>query len=436
MPSKIEPRTLKGFKDYLPEEQRLRQKIMDTCREVFELYGFLPLDTPALEYLDVLTKKYGEDEKLIYSFEDRGGRMVGMRYDLTVPLARVVAQYQNELKFPFKRYQIASSWRAENPQKGRYREFIQADADIVGVESLSADAECVAMYSEILRRLQIKNFKISINTREVFNGLGEILGMSADKLAGIVRIIDKLDKVGIDKLTDLLSELGLTGDQVAAVQAYLATAQSEQVLDNMDEFFKGSREGRAAVKKLRQINDYLKVLGVPEEDYQFDPSIARGLDYYTGTVFEVRVAKSSVGSIGGAGRYDQLVEQFLNKKIPAVGMSVGVDRLLALLLEQGMETTRYTLQVTRVLVMNLGQDFAAPSLDILKDLRGAGISAEYFYDAKDLDKQFKYAESQGIPYAILIGDDEISTKTVTLRNLQTRAQESVARSQVVARLNA
>src|SRR3989344_869135 len=320
MPSKIEPRTLKGFKDYLPEEQRLRQKIMDTCREVFELYGFLPLDTPALEYLDVLTKKYGEDEKLIYSFEDRGGRMVGMRYDLTVPLARVVAQYQNELKFPFKRYQIASSWRAENPQKGRYREFIQADADIVGVESLNADAECVAMYSEILRRLQIKNFKISINTREVFNGLGEILGMSADKLAGIVRIIDKLDKVGIDKLTDLLSELGLTGDQVAAVQAYLATAQSEQVLDNMDEFFKGSREGRAAVKKLRQINDYLKVLGVPEEDYQFDPSIARGLDYYTGTVFEVRVAKSSVGSIGGAGRYDQLGEQFLNKKIPAVGM--------------------------------------------------------------------------------------------------------------------
>ena len=414
MSERIEPRTLKGFKDYLPEEAKLRQKITDTCRQVFELFGFSPLDTPALEYLDILSKKYGEDEKLIYSFEDRGGRQVGLRYDLTVPLARVVAQYQNEIRLPFRRYQIANVWRAENPQKGRYREFIQADADIVGVESLSADAECVAVYNEILLRLGINDFKILINSREIFNQLGKELSLADEQLTTVVRVIDKLDKITEDQAEAILKGANINDKQIKKINQFLNTPSASQPI-------------------FLELKKYLDALGVPQSAYEFDTKIARGLDYYTGTVFEVFVAGSDFGSFGGAGRYDDLVSKFSGKKIPAVGMSVGVDRILAYLLERGVSEPAGN---TKVLVMNLGNKFTPKSLEVLRVLRGYGINSAYYYDDKDLDKQFKYAESQNIPYAILIGDDELEGNKVTLRDLKSRTQAQVNLEEALEKIKA
>ena len=390
MTDRVEPRTLKGFKDYLPEEERLRLKIIDTCREVFELYGFLPTSTPALEYLETLTQKYGEDEKLIYNFKDRGDRDVGLRYDLTVPLARLVSQYQNEIKFPFRRYQIAAVWRAENPQKGRFREFTQADADIVGVESLSADAECVALYYEIFKRLGVENFKIRINSRKVFDKLAQELKLGTEQTAGAIRIIDKFDKIGQEEADRLLEEV-LNEEQFKGVKKFL---QEDSDFSELDELKK-----------------YLDGLGVPNDVYVFDKKIVRGLDYYSGMVFEASVSHSDFGSLGGGGRY-----------VSAVGMSVGVDRLLGLMLQQG---TKLPIPATKVLVMNLGSEFVEKSLEILNQLRTAGIASEYFYDQKDLDKQFKYAEALNIPYAVLIGDEEMKKNGVTVRDLKKREQETI-----------
>ena len=354
MSDKTEARTLKGFRDYLPQEQRLRLKIVDTCREVFELYGFLPLDTPALEYADVLENKIGEDEKLIYKFEDRGGRAVALRYDLTVPLARVVAQYQSEIKLPFRRYQVGPAWRAENPQKGRFREFMQADADIVGVESLSADAECIAMYNEIWTRLGIKNFKILINFREVFEELAEQIDIK-NSLNEVTRIIDKVDKMGLDGVKEALAKIGLSKDKIEKLIAYL--------------------DDSTPLAREKEMKTCLGALGVPEENYKFNKWIARGLDYYTGTVFETRIEGSDAGSVGGGGRYDSLVESFLGKKIPAVGVSVGVDRVLALMLEQGV---KIDLPSTKVLIINLGKQFTVRALEVLREIRSLGIPAAYY----------------------------------------------------------
>lgn len=409
MSGKVEPKTLKGFKDYLPQEQRLRLKIIDTCREVFELYGFLPLDTPALEYAETLGSKIGEDEKLIYKFEDRGGREVALRYDLTVSLARVVAQYQNEIKLPFRRYQIGSVWRADNTQKGRYREFMQADVDIVGTDSITADAEAVGIYYEVFSRLKIPDFVIYINNREVFNELRKELEISDKQITEVIRAIDKLDKIGLDGVIELFSKAGLSGDQIEKLKSFL---NSKNV-------------SNAYFENLKQILD---VAGIPASAYEFKPSLARGLDYYTGIVLEAGIKNSDFGSFGGAGRYDDLVAQFLGKKIPAVGLSVGVDRLLAYMLEKEMFKDGAG---TKVLVMNLGNEFSSRSIEVLSKLRKSGIPSEYFYDNKDLDKQFKYAEYIGAAYGILIGEQEIKSGKVTIRDLNTRTQEEKTAEEAV-----
>ena len=334
---KRQARVLKGFRDYLPEQMILRQRIIGIFRDIFERHGFEPLDTPALEYLDVLTGKAGENEKLMYRFEDAGGREVGLRYDLTVPLARVVAMHQNELVLPFKRYQIAPVWRAENPQRGRFREFWQCDADIAGSASPLADAEVIAIMAEALEAIGIPEFTIRISHRRLLESLGRAAGVSADQATALYRAIDKLDKIGPEGVARELAAGGVSADQAARVLD-LVTKQGEPLglLAELRGELSEVAGAAAAIDELEQLFPILPDFGIAPNRYTLDLALARGLDYYTGPVFEATVTEPNVGSVGGAGRYDGLVGAFLGRPIPATGMSLGLERIIEVVREHGL----------------------------------------------------------------------------------------------------
>ncbi len=369
---KVEPRTLKGFRDFLPKDARKRQYVVDTLKSVFESYGFEPLETPALEYEDILLGKYGEEgDKLMYRFEDNGQRRVALRYDQTVPLARVVAQYQNELPLPFKRYQISNVWRAENTQKGRFREFLQCDIDIVGSTSASSDAETIQIAISSLQKLGFKNFKILVNDRSMF---GEI---SKDAVIAI----DKLKKIGEEKVKEELSQKGI----------------DPKVLDEI---------------KQNEPNDILaRIIDlVNDERVVFEPTLARGLDYYTGLIIEVEIDGYSAGSAGGGGRYDNLIGMFANRTIPAVGFAFGFDRLLEAMDELNLFPAELDGK-TKVLVTIPSKELEKVSIEAAKTLRNKGINTEIWLDETKMDRQFKYAEKKEIPYVVV----PLDNKTVELR---------------------
>lgn len=400
--SKIEPRLLKGFKDYGPLEQLTRQQVFSKIQTVFERFGFLPLSTPVLEYKEILMGKYGDDEKLVYSFKDNGDRDVAMRYDLTVPLARYVAQNQGQLALPFKRYQIAPVWRADNPQKGRLREFYQCDVDAVGTDSILSDVEVIACLSQALESVGATNYRVRLNSRSVFAGFAP----------ATIRAIDKVDKIGIDGVVTELQDAGIGEEEVTRAKALIS----------------GNVEAPDSVK---QIIDMIGQYGL-KGAVEFDSSIARGLDYYTGTVFEIfLVDRMEYGSVCSGGRYDGLVDQFSNQSLPAVGGSIGVDRLLQALAEMELLPA---VQATKVLVINLSENLQSEYIRLATDLRGQGISVELYYETTKLDKQFKYAESKNIPYAVIMGDDEAKSGKVQLKNLQTREQEEIDVFELVAKL--
>ena len=396
--SKIEPRTIKGFRDFLPEEQIARQKMVEIIRQSYELFGFSPLETPTLEYSDILTGKYGDEgDKLMYRFKDNGDRDVALRYDLTIPLARVVAQY-GDIKKPFKRYQIANVFRADNPQKGRFREFCQCDADIVGSESINADAEILALVGLTLEKLGVKNFEIRVNDRRLLDSFFDEQKISAEKKVSILRIIDKLEKIGEEKAVEELKEIGIDGKIVKAIAGKKLPAGSdlEKIIT-------------AAIN----LNSKAKIV--------FDFSIARGLDYYTGLVFETKLIDApEYGSVLSGGRYDNLVGTFANKSIPAVGMSVGIDRLFAALQELKLVPEIKT--VTKVL---------APDAKTAAALRTAGINTEYLFETSDFKKMMKYAEDRNIPFAIIIDESEAKESKVKLVNMQTRDKKVVTLEEAI-----
>ncbi len=403
--SKIEPRTLKGFPDYSPAEQVARQRMFAKIQGVFERFGFLPLSTPALEYKDILMGKYGDEEKLIYSFKDNGERDVALRYDLTVPLARYVAQNQGKLVFPFKRYQIAPVWRAENTQKGRLREFYQCDVDVVGTTSPLADAEVMACLCKALETVGMKNYLLRINDRSVLAGFS----------AGTIRAIDKFDKIGVEGVVKELEAAGTAASEIDEVKKLLEPRARAEVPQKVD-----------------QLINILLQQGLPEQNVVFDPTIARGLDYYTSTVFEIKIKdKPEFGSIAGGGRYDNLVDQFSEKSLPAVGGSIGVDRLLEAMSEMGLAKAGGTLQV---LVVNQDPALEKDYVALAAELRASGISTELYYEPAKLDKQFKYAESKGIVNAVIMGQAEVARGTVQIKNLATREQREVARVNVASEL--
>lgn len=399
----INTQTLKGFRDFLPEDAAKRQRVMEIFRSVFARFGFEPLETPALEYAETLTGKYGnEADKLLYLFKDNGDREVGLRYDQTVPLSRVMAQYQ-DIPLPFKRYQMQPVWRAENTQKGRFREFLQCDIDIVGASSETADVEIITTTIESLRALKIPDPMVIINDRTLFD--------SYKVTKEEIIIIDKLDKIGKDAVIELLEKGG------------------RKDAKNLFSTFEKS----AKTEKLKNIFTMLSSQGYKEGvDYQFSPFLARGLDYYTSTIFEVRIPSYPSGSVAGGGRYDDLIGLFSGKPLPAVGIAFGFDRIVEILGEQNLLTDVNT--GATILVTVFDESTRITSGEIAAKLRTAEINTDLYLEPGKLEKQLKYADKKKIPYVIVQGPDEKSNDVVQLKNMKTRENTILSIDEVIKKL--
>ncbi len=396
--SKDIPQVLKGFRDYLPNEQIPRKNIISKIESVFGSFGFAPMDTPALESYELFKGKIGEDEKLMYKFQDLGKREVALRYDLTVPLARAVAADPNLVK-PFKRYQIANVWRAENTQRGRFREFMQCDIDIVGSSSLLADAEVIATLSQAFEELGVA-VTVKYNNRQIID---EVLKIE-DRIV-FLRTIDKLDKIDEDTVIEMLQEQGIKL--------------------SLDEYRQQMRE--KSKDFVAQFENYLKNFGV--KNFVFEPTLARGLDYYTGTVFEfVLTDNPGFGSVAGGGRYDNLIGKISGKDEVAVGGSIGLDRLFAALEENGKIKLE---PIAEAIVFNLDEKLVPEYLKIASELRDAGINTEVYYDTAKIDKQFKYAERKNARIAVIAGPEEFKSGSVNIKDLQAKEQTTVSLNELV-----
>lgn len=395
------PQTLKGFRDFLPAEKRKRDFVAQKMRTVFERHGFAPLETPTLEYASLLLGKYGEEaDKLIYSFEDRGERRVGLRYDQTVPTARVLVQYQNELPRYFRRYQIQNVFRADKPQKGRYREFTQCDCDIFGSLSSLADAEILSVYYDVFKELGLASIVIELNDRQTLIQTLQTFSTDAVSVFSIIQSVDKLDKMSSAEVVAELIGKGLTKDSADDVINAISTAQPSTNLQSIIE---------AAVQ-----------LGVPRQNLVFNPRIARGLDYYTGVIFEGRIPEYTVGSVGGGGRYDNLINDLAGYQMPAVGFGIGFDRTVEAADQLGLIPLEG--QGTRILVAVMSETDVAGSLEVAQQLRAAGISVEVYPAIDKLAKQFKLADQKQIPYVVVVGEQERAAQKVTLKTLASGAQ--------------
>lgn len=395
--------TPKGFRDFVGKTAQMRSFVVGQLVKVFEKYGFEPLETPALEFTDTLKGKYGEEEKLIYSFTTPGGDKVSLRYDQTVPLARVLAQYQDIPK-PYKRYQIQSVWRGENTQKGRYREFLQCDVDTAGTTSLLADAEIIALALEAAKNLGFKKPVMKVNDRQVFEGIE----------SKFVSAIDKLEKIGEDKVIEEMVAKGLSENEAKDT---LNKVRGASQTDNLNKLF-----------------NYLKEMGVEETSIQFDPTLARGLNYYTGPIFELKDENYPYGSLGGGGRYDRLLSTLGSTDLPATGFSFGFDRLIEAMGELNLFKERES-STKRVLVTIFNEELAPVSLEVVQKLRLAGIKAEiYLNESTKLEKQLKYSDQKGFDFAIIIGPDEKKLNSVNLKNLAEKTQETLTLEQVIEML--
>jgi histidyl-tRNA synthetase len=396
---KAVPQVLKGFRDYLPQEQIARRKIIAKISEVYERFGFAPIDTPALESYDLFKGQIGEDEKLMYRFEDHGGREVALRYDLTVPLARLVAS-NPDLPKPFKRYVIGNSWRAENTQKGRYREFVQCDIDIIGSDSAIADVEVIAAMSQAYKSLDIGDVTVRFNNRIFVDETLTELKVPKPKIVSFMRWLDKLDKLGAKKIEEGLKEDGFKAGLIAEYGELMKKKTAQYVEETVE-----------------------MLAGFGVQNFEFDPFLMRGLDYYTGIVFEfVLKKKPEFGSIGGGGRYDDLIGKISGVDMPAVGGSIGLDRMFAALLDAGMVAPQATADV---LVMNVDKETIAQCLNIATNLREAGVNCEFYFDTVKMDKQFKYAEKKNIKLAIIYGGNEAKKKQVSIKDLAEKKQVTV-----------
>ncbi len=423
---KIVPRTVKGMRDFLPDEMRNRNYLISKFREIFEKFGFEPLETPVMEYLDILTGKYGTDgEKLMYNFQDRAGREIGLKYDLTVPLARIIAQYTQIIK-PFKRYQIQPVYRYDNPQKGRYREFYQCDIDIIGTSSIMADAECLSVCSSVLTELGFKDFLIRINNRIFLNTLLSDFGFSDSDKVIVLRLLDKKKKVSIEKLNSEALEKGLNSDNFNKLITLLSESEADPVsfLERLRE--SGTTEG---IKGLLELYSFAISLGVKEQNIKIDLSLARGLDYYTSLVWEAEIIKPEIGSVVGGGRYDTLVERFSKEKIPCVGISFGFERICFAMKELNMFPMRKEFSGIFITIFN--KDTLQESIYTAYELRRSGIPCELYLDEKKLKQQFKYASRKKFKWVIIIGPDEIALGKVVIRDLENSKEEKIDQSSLI-----
>ncbi len=428
----VKPQLLSGFRDFLPAQMLLRQQVIGILRDVFERHGYEPFDTPALEYAATLTGKYGEDEKLLYRFTDHGGREVGLRYDLTVPLARVAALHANDLVLPFKRYHIAPVWRGDRPQRGRFREFFQCDVDTVGSPSMLADAEAIATVADALIALGFPKFTIQINDRRIITGLAKLAGVADEQAGQVYRSIDKIEKIGPTGVRTELIERGVDADAADRVIDLVTMRGSDaEVLAQLRERAANFPDVVAGADDLERLLGYLDGLGVARANYALQLSMVRGLDYYTGPVFEIAVERPKVGSIGGGGRYDGLIGSFSGRDVPATGFSLGLERAFEVIAEFGLLPPLRTVSQVLVAIMRGNEDDGvAEALALVSELRAAGIRAEvYLNERRGLRDQLSYADRKGVPFLAIVGEDERASGQVKLRELANRDDRLIPRGE-------
>ncbi len=429
----IQPRTLKGFRDYPPGLMLPREHLLEQARRVYRSYGFAPIDTPALEYAEILRGKAGEEsDKLIYQFTDHGGREVALRFDLTVPFARFAAQYIGQLGTPFKRYHMGPVWRGENTGHGRYREFWQCDFDTIGTTSNAADIEAALVIHDLICALGFDRFEIRINNRLVLNGLLEQLGL-ANQVVPLLRALDKLPKIGAEAVMAEMAEKA--GVSRAGAERVLALAQTHgdnrEILDRLQREFGDNPRAADGIGRLRELVAVIAEAGVPDERIHLDLSIARGLDYYTGTIYETFLTdKPDIGSVCSGGRYDSLASLYTKQVLPGVGASLGLDRLLAAMEEMNLLPKAKT--PAPVLIVQFAAEYLGAYQGMARRLRGEGIGVEVYPEAKKLGPQLKYAESRGFRVALLAGPDEITQGMWQVKDLARREQQNVSTPEVAA----
>lgn len=425
--SLITPRTLQGFRDHLPQTMLVRERLMETARGVFRSYGFSPIDTPALEYAEILTGKGSEEtDRQMFRFK-HGDRDVAMRFDLTVPLARFTAQHLAVVGTPFKRYHIAPVWRGERPQRGRYREFVQCDFDTIGTESNAADIETMLVIHDLLVALGFERFTIRVNNRLILNGVLSQLGL-LDQSVGVLRALDKLAKTSVDEVVaEMVKQVGATEAQARQV---LELANPQITLDQLQTMLAGNETGQQGIRNLRELFRTAELVGIPSERLALDVSIARGLDYYTGTIYETFLTDlPTIGSICSGGRYDNLAGLYTRERLPGVGASLGLDRLLG-----AMEVLNLLGPVTTpapVLVTQFDAERLGEYMRIARTLRASGINVEVYPDAKKLGKQLQYADRKGFRLALIAGSDEFGKGVWQVKNLSSGEATLVAETDLV-----
>lgn len=447
------PSLARGTRDFGPAQMNKRNFIFDTIRRVFQRYGFQPLETPALENLSVLMGKYGDEgDQLLFKILNSGNFIEkvtpsnlqegykkltlkvsekGLRYDLTVPFARYVVMNRSDLVMPFKRYQIQPVWRADRPQRGRYREFYQCDADVVGTDSLVCETEIVSMIHEVLRGLGVENFTVKINNRKILSGIAEVIGAPGQEGPMCVAI-DKLDKIGKEKVEEELAARGFSEETIAKLQPiYDLTNDQSTIFDRLKTWLAGSEIGSKGVAELEEIWQKVAHFGLKQPQLELDITLARGLSYYTGAIFEVKATGVQMGSISGGGRYDNLTGTFGMPGLSGVGISFGVDRIYDVMDELKLFPENQSV-ATQIMITNFDAEAEVHGLAVLRQLREAGINAELYPDASKLKKQFDYADRKRIPYVLIIGSEEIQTGTYSLKNMQTGEQQKVSLAEILA----
>lgn len=457
------PSLARGTRDFGPSVMVKRNYIFDTIKRTFQKFGFQPIETPTIENLSVLMGKYGDEgDQLLFKIlnsgdflHHKGVRIIndedldkgekhilkkisekGLRYDLTVPFARFVVMNRNDLVMPFKRYQIQPVWRADKPQKGRYREFYQCDADVVGTDSLICEAEIVLMLQEILQNLGIKDFTIKINNRKILSGIAEVIGVKGSEVPLTVAI-DKLDKIGKEKVEDELRERGFSEESIKKLQPIFSPPAPDggvsAFFDFLRNWLKDSETGLKGIEELEKVWSLVQSFGLENANTQLDITLARGLSYYTGAIFEVKANGVQIGSISGGGRYDNLTGTFGMPGLSGVGISLGVDRIFDVMEELGLFPDNQGV-TTKVLLTNFDTEAEKYSLPILKKLRDAGINAEIYPESAKIKKQFDYANRKNIPFVIVVGSDEMQSGELTFKNMTLGEQEKMSIEQIISRL--
>lgn len=451
------PSIPKGTRDFNPEEVAKRNYIFNTIRGTFEAFGFQPIETPSFENSETLMGKYGDEgDRLIFKILNSGDFLAkvddeaysdkdslkltsgisekALRYDLTVPFARYVVQHQNEIEFPFKRYQIQPVWRADRPQKGRFREFFQCDADVVGSKSLWQEVEFIQLYDAVFSALKLEGVIIKINNRKILSGIAEVIGVS-DKLIDFTVALDKLDKIGEDKVKEEMLAKGISEEGISKLQPLFTLSGSfESQIESLKGMLSTSEEGKIGIEELAFINESISALGLKTAILRLDVTLARGLNYYTGAIFEVAAPKTvQMGSIGGGGRYDDLTGIFGLNNVSGVGISFGLDRIYLVLEELGLFPKTVTKNV-HVLFINFGDKEALFCLKAIKELRLAGIHTELYPDADKMKKQMNHANKRNIPFVVLVGEEEVNSNTYTLKNMVSGEQSKLSLPELIGAL--